>query len=164
MNPKQGRLLSMVRNRWRFRLFLFARLPIALISGVRIEFIDENLCRTSIKYGWLTRNPFRSTYFASLSMAAEMSTGALSMVQIDRMGLSFSMLVLKTEGTYSRRGLGKTVFECNEGGLIRSALERAMKENAPQEITLNSVGRNEVSEIVAEFRITWSFKARANKG
>ena len=57
--------------------FYFQKLPAAFFSGVRIKEVGETKCRVSVPYKWFTQNPFRSTYFACLAMAAEMSTGAL---------------------------------------------------------------------------------------
>ena len=70
---------SVIGNPLKYRLFLLRHLPAAYFSGLRIEKMDEQHCVVSVPYKWFTRNPFRSTYFACLSMAAEMSTGVLAL-------------------------------------------------------------------------------------
>ena len=76
MNSSTHKFIQMIKHPVKFRMFLFWKLPAAFFSGVRIKEIDEERCVVTVPYKWLTQNPFRSTYFASLGMAAEMSTGA----------------------------------------------------------------------------------------
>ena len=66
--------------------FLFLKLPSAFICGVRVKEIDENKCVVSVKHRWINQNPFNSMYFAVQAMAAELSTGALVMFQIQKSG------------------------------------------------------------------------------
>ncbi len=70
MNSSPQKFIKLVRHPVKFRMFLFWKLPAALFSGVRIKEIDEERSIISVPYKWLTQNPFRSTYFASLAMAA----------------------------------------------------------------------------------------------
>jgi len=125
--------------------------------------MDENSCTTTIKYSWFTRNPFRSTYFACLGMAAEMSTGALAMAYIYKREPSVSMLVTKTEAIYSKKAVGITQFTCKDGELIRNSIEKAIATGEGQTIIVKSTGTNGAGETVAEFMITWSFKMRNRK-
>ena len=77
-----AQFIRLMTHRMKFRLYLFARIPSAYFSGIRIREMDETRCEVSVPYRWFSQNPFRSTYFACLSMAAEMSTGALAMAHI----------------------------------------------------------------------------------
>lgn len=52
-----------------FNLFLLAKLPAAYFSGVRVLSLDEEECKVKVPYKWFSQNPFKSTYFACLSMA-----------------------------------------------------------------------------------------------
>jgi hypothetical protein len=72
--------LALTRQGWKFRLFMLQKLPAAYFSGVRVREIRPEYARVSVPYRWFSQNPFRSTYFACLSMAAEMSTGLLGMM------------------------------------------------------------------------------------
>jgi len=78
----------------------------------------------SIPFKWFSQNPFRSTYFACLSMAAEMSTGALALGHLYKRKPTVSMLVVKTEGEYFKKAVGRTYFTCEDGAAIQSAVER----------------------------------------
>ncbi len=66
----------------RFRLYLLTRIPSAFFSGLRVEKATAESCTVTVPFKWFTKNPFRSTYFACLSMAAEMSTVILAMTGV----------------------------------------------------------------------------------
>ena len=66
--------------------FLFFKLPSAYLCGVRVKHIDENKCVVTVKHRWINQNPFNSMYFAVQAMAAELSTGALVMLEIQKSG------------------------------------------------------------------------------
>lgn len=150
----------MMMHPLKFRLFLLSRLPSAYFSGVRIKSIDENKCEVTVPYKWFSQNPFRSTYFACLSMAAEMSTGALAMAHLYKRKPPVSMLVVKTEGEYFKKATGKTTFTCEDGSLIKQMIEEAVATGEAKTIKAKSVGENPAGDLVAEFYITWSFKAK----
>jgi hypothetical protein len=141
-------------------MFLLSRLPNAFFAGLRIRHIDESGCEVTVPYKWFTKNPFRSTYFACLSMAAEMSTGALCLVHLYKRKPPVSMLVVKVESDYFKKAIGRTSFICEDGPLIKEAIEQAVQTGEPKTIKAKSVGRNHEGIVVAEFYITWSFKAK----
>jgi hypothetical protein len=144
-----------------FRLYLFWKLPAAFFSGVRIREIDEQHCATTVPYKWFSQNPFRSTYFACLAMAAEMSSGSLAMVHVSAQSTKVSSLVVKFEASYFKKATGRTRFVCNDGMALRAAIEKAIATGEPQAFTTTAIGTNKDGEKVAECLITWSFKAKA---
>jgi hypothetical protein len=152
--------LQLVKNPVKFRMFLFSRLPAALLSGVKVRYVDEEKCEVTIPYKWFTRNPFRSTYFACLSMAAEMSTGVLAMSNIYGQKPPISMLVVKVNGDYKKKATGITTFTCDQGALIKQKVQEAISTREGRSVSLNSIGRNDAGEVVAEFVIEWSFKVK----
>lgn len=141
-------------------MFLFWKLPSAFFSGVRVRYIDEKKCKVTVPYKWLTQNPFRSTYFASLSMAAEMSTGVLAMTHLHGRKPAVSMLVVKVESEYFKKATGRTTFICDDGDLIRQAIEEAVRTGEPSSVRVASAGLNAKEETVALFHVTWSFKVK----
>lgn len=159
-NAKQ--FISLVRHPFKFRLFLLSKLPAAFFSGVQIVEVNESRSVVSIPYKWLTQNPFRSAYFASLSMAAEMSTGVLAMMHIYKKKPGISMLVTKMEATYFKKATGKTFFSCKEGKQIQEIIENSVASAESKTITVTSMGRNTNDELIATFLFTWSFKVKAN--
>jgi len=106
MNPQAPAFIKLMKHPVKFRMFLFFKLPSAFFSGVRLRDIDVKHSIVSVPYKWFSQNPFRSTYFASLGMAAEMSTGVLALAHIYKRQPAVSMLVLKVEGSFLK--VGKT--------------------------------------------------------
>jgi hypothetical protein len=157
-NPSPFFLLA--NNPLKFRLFLLTKLPAAFIAGIRIKECNEEICSVSVPYKWLTQNPFRSTYFACLSMAAEMSTGALAMANVYRRKPSTSMLITSVDSKYYKKAIGKTIFTCKEGLAIKQTIDTAYTTISPQTIRVRSEGFNRQNELVAEFWFTWSFKVK----
>ena len=82
MEKQTAAFSNLLKHPFKFRIFLLSKLPSAYFAGVRIREVDEKRCVVTVPYKWFTKNPFRSTYFACLGMAAEMSTGALCMVHL----------------------------------------------------------------------------------
>lgn len=150
-----------IRNPVKFRLFLLSKLPSAFFSGVRVKYADEQKAVVTVPYKWFSTNPFRSTYFACLSMAAEMSTGVLAMAHTYNENPPVSMLVLKIEGNFSKKATGVTTFTCEDGNMVKQVIREAASSGKGTTITMRSVGVNKEGEIVAEFNITWSFKVKA---
>ncbi|HET6996622.1 MAG TPA: thioesterase [Chitinophagaceae bacterium] len=162
MNANTAAFIRLMKHPLKFRFFLLSRLPSAYFTGVRIKEADEDKCITTVPYKWFSKNPFRSTYFASLAMAAEMSTGTLALIHLYRRKPSVSMLLTKLEAGYFKKATSKTSFICNDGQLIRQAIEESVATGEPRTVRARSTGTNGNGEIIAEFFITWSFKARKN--
>ena len=150
----------MIQHPVKFRMFLFWKLPAAFFSGVRVKEIDEGRSMVSVPYKWLTQNPFRSTYFASLAMAAEMSTGVLGMMHVYKRTPPISMLITNMEATYSKKATGKIFFVCEGGKQIYEAIENSIATGESKSITVPSTGTNKNGEVVAAFLFTWSFKVK----
>ena len=147
----------------KFRMFLLSKLPSAYFSGVRVKSLDENKCEVTVPFKWFSQNPFRSTYFACLSMAAEMSTGALALGHLYKRKPQVSMLVVKTEGEYFKKAVDKTTFVCQDGSQIKKMIEEAVESGDGRTIRAKTIGKNKAGELVAEFFITWSFKSKKEK-
>mgnify|MGYP001205254410 CR=1 FL=1 len=145
----------------KFRLYLLWKLPAAFFSGVRLQVIDEQYCEVTVPYQWFSQNPFRSTYFACLAMAAEMSSGLLAMVHTRSQPVKVSSLVVKFEAVYLKKAVSRTRFVCNDGMLLKAAIDKAVAAGEPQELETLSVGANEAGEKIAECKITWSFKPKS---
>jgi hypothetical protein len=152
--------IKLLKHPVKFRMFLLSRLPNAFFAGLRIKNVDENSCEVSVPYKWFTKNPFRSTYFACLSMAAEMSTGALCLVHLYERKPPVSMLVVKVESEYFKKAVGKTNFICEDGKQIKEAIGQAIQTGEARTVRARSVGKNDDGAVVTEFFVTWSFKSK----
>ena len=154
--------LNLVRHPIKYRLYLLTRLPSAFFSGLRVVKAEEDHCTVSIPFKWFTKNPFRSTYFACLSMAAEMSTGVLAMAHVYRRQPHISMLVTRIEAEFLKKAVGTVHFNCSDGAAIKDAILLANTTGESRTIVAHSVGTNTAGETVALFNITWSFKIKAS--
>src|SRR6266567_5025601 len=124
----------------KFRMFLFLKLPSAFLAGVRIKDMTEQTCSVTVPYKWLSQNPFRSTYFACLAMAAEMSTGALAMAHLYKRKPPVSMLVTKLAAEYHKKAVGRTIFTCEDGEHLNATIEKAIASGEGQAFTAQSTG------------------------
>lgn len=160
MNPKAKDFITLMKHPFKFRMFLLTKLPAAFIAGVRVREVDEKRCMVTVPYKWLSQNPFQSTYFACLSMAAEMSTGSLAMAQLYKINPPVSMLVVKVESEYFKKATGRTYFVCEDGDLFLKAVEETIATGEARIVKAKSIGKNKDGDLVAEFYVTWSFKAK----
>ena len=151
--------VKLVNNRFKFSLFLLFKLPSAWLSGVRIHKMDAHSCTTVVPYRWLSQNPFGSTYFACLAMAAEMSTGVLAMAHTSGTSSRVSMLVTGLEGIFLKKAKSRTYFTCEHGDAIRNAIMEAIASGNSSSITIGITGRSADGVEIAQFKVTWSFKS-----
>jgi hypothetical protein len=156
----KNKFFALINHPFKFRMYLLYKLPAAFFSGIKVKECTQEKCTTSVPYKWLTQNPFRSTYFASLAMAAEMSTGALALSNTYKSDPAISMLVTKMEANYFKKATGITCFTCEEGSQIANAANEAGSGGESKTITVKTIGKNKNDELIAEFLFTWSFKAR----
>lgn len=151
-------------NRLLFNLFVWTKVPIAKIAGLRLRQLDDAGCQMQVTHGWLNQNPFKSMFWAVEGMAAEFSTGILADRHIRRSGQRYAMLVVAMSARFTKKAVGTIVFRCDQGEVIAAALLLARETGEPQQVELRSVGTDESGEQVAEFFFTWSFKARSPLG
>jgi hypothetical protein len=161
MHPNAARFIKMMSTPWKSKLFLFLRLPSAFFSGVRICSLSEEKAVVSVPYKWFSKNPFRSTYFACLAMAGEMSTGLLAMSHCYKRTPAVSMLVVKMEAHYFKKATGISYFTCEAGKDMEWIINECIRENRSHTYVATAVGRDKKDEKIAEFFITWSFKPKS---
>ena len=140
--------------------FLFFKLPSAYLCGVRVKHIDENKCVVTVKHRWINQNPFNSMYFAVQAMAAELSTGALVMLEIQKSGKKISMLVANNKSNFSKKATGRITFTCNDGVLADKAILEAIATGEGQTFWMKSIGTNEKGEQVSEMDFEWSVRIK----
>lgn len=140
--------------------FLFFKLPSAFWSGVRVQKISETTCTVTVKHRWFNQNPFHSMYFAVQAMAAELTTGALVMYQIQRSGKKISMLVANNKGNFSKKAKGRITFVCQDGHLIDEAIKNTIATGEGQTFWMKSIGRDEKGDQVSEMEFEWSVRIK----
>ena len=145
------------------RLYYLGKLPLAFVAGLRLRELDERRAAVTVPYGWRTTNPFRSTYFAALSMAAELSTGALAMLATDLAPRPVALLIVGLTASFEKKATGTTTFTCEEGDQLAAAVARTLETGEPATAEVETIGRAPDGTVVARFTFTWSFKARQPK-
>jgi hypothetical protein len=141
--------------------FLFLKLPSAFWCGVRVKSIVKDQCVVTVKHRWFNQNPFKSMYFAVQAMAAELTTGALVMMQIKNSGKNISMLVANNNGNFSKKATGRITFTCKDGNLIDEAVQTTIATGEGQTVWMKSIGVNEKGEQVSEMNFEWSIKLKS---
>ncbi|MCC9167759.1 PaaI family thioesterase [Pontibacter harenae] len=144
----------------KFRLFMLSKLPMAFMADLKVSSLTVGRASVTIPYKYLNKNPFNSIYFACLSMAAELSTGVLCMMHVYQSDPAVSMLVVHMEADFTKKAVGKITFTCEDGKSIQEAADQTKATGEGVTVVAISRGVDEQGEQVAEFRFTWSLKAK----
>ncbi len=152
-----------VRNNFKFKLFMLKELPSAFFSGIRVTEITEEKAVVRIPFKFLTKNPFKSMYFASQAMAAELATGILALSQISGRKPKVSMLVFDMNAHFSKKARTAVNFTCENGKDIKNAVEKTMKTGEGVTVEAKSVGIDKDGDVVSEFTFIWTFKAKNSR-
>ena len=155
--------LQRMNNKILTGLFMGAKLPLALIAGLRVDKVSAESAQVSLPYGWRSQNPFRSIYFAAQSMAAEMSTGVLGQLACDSTESSIAMLVVKCEGEFFKKATDRTTFTCTQGTDFFDAIQEAVHTGEPVTVQATSEGKMPDGTVTSKFVFTWSFKKRSKQ-
>lgn len=147
-------------NKSQFNLYLFLKIPISWIAGVRLKMMNNETCITHVKLGWLNQNPFNSMFWAVQGMAAEFTTGFLCAEKIRKSGKSISMLVVHNQADFTKKAVGRITFTCKQGKEIDAILQKAIETGEGQTLQLFSEGVDEKNDVVSTFAFTWSFKVK----
>ncbi len=132
--------------------------------GVRIEFLDDQVCTTRLRYSWFNRNPFGSTYFVAQSAAAEMATGLPAYLTIRQRKARLAMLVTDMDMSFLKQAKGVTYFRCDEIQKIVSAIRKAEITDDPVSCKVAVQGLDaETGDPVSAFTVIWRFRRRKQK-
>ncbi|WP_044515304.1 PaaI family thioesterase [Hymenobacter sp. DG25B] len=152
-----------ISNPVKLRLFMLRSLPMAYLAGLRVASITPEHATVTVPFKYLTKNPFRSIYFACLSMAAEMASGVLAMMHIQGAGVPVSMLVVGMEADFTKKAVGLIAFTSTNGHEIEEAIAESRATGEGRTVVCTSTGLDLQGDVVATFRITWSFRAKKNR-
>ena len=143
-----------------FKLFLILKLPLAFLAGVKLKSLNDTQSTVQLKYNCLNKNPFKSIYFAALSMAAELASGILAASFNYKNKPVISMLVVGVNIEFSKKAVGLIDFNCIQGKEIQDCINKSIKRKKGQTIVVTTTAKDEQGDIVAAFNITWSFKVK----
>ncbi len=145
----------------KFNAFTFLKLPSAWWCGVRLKAIDNRKAVVTVRHRWFNQNPFNSLFWAVQGMAAELATGAMVTLQIRETGKKISMLVANNNANFSKKATGKITFTCEDGHLIKEALDKTIATGEGQTFWMKSVGVNEEGIVVSTFNFEWTVRVKS---
>lgn len=158
-----NKIERMASSPLKMKLFMMKQLPMAFLAGLRIVEFNESRARVSVPFKFLNKNPFRSLYFAVLSMAAELSCGIIALAAVSEAKVPVSMLVLKMRAEFTKKARTKITFTCNDGEKIKKTIEKSIETGEGQTIEVHSSGLDSSGDTVAEFIFEWTFKPKGEK-
>lgn len=144
----------------KFNKFTFFKLPAAWWTGVRVKSITEQRCVVMVKHGWRNQNPFKSMFWAVQGMAAELSTGAMVINQIRESGKKISMLVQNNNAHFSKKATGRITFTCEDGHLIKEAIDKTVVTGEGQTFWMKSIGVDDDGVVVSTFNFEWTVRVK----
>ena len=150
----------MALNPSKINMFSFFKLPAVWWTGVRLRYIDDKKAVVTVRHRWINQNPFKSLFWAVQGMAAELTTGAMVMNQIKESGRNISMLVANNNANFSKKATGRITFTCEDGHLIKDAIDKTIVTGEGQVFWMNSVGVNEEGVVVSTFNFEWTVRLK----
>ena len=161
LSQKQIKFRDSFSSSFKQKLYYFKNLPMALISGIKLTRLDEEKSIAEVPYRWRNKNPFRSMYFAVLSMAAELSTGAPALLSLKGTDADVVLIIVNLKAEFVKKATTKITFVCEDYKLFHQAIAQLEKVGDTEEVTAKTVGINTDGDEVARFEFTWSFKLRS---
>lgn len=161
LTKEQENYRKLMVNPVTFKAGMYAKLPMAALADCKIIQLDEEVCKVTVPYKFLNRNPFGTTYWAVLGMAAEMAGGALLLMYAHKTQPSVSTFVTANTSKFIKTATGLTTFVCNDGALIREKVRLALETKNADSFITSTTAYDKNGNIIAEFTFEWSIKARS---
>lgn len=161
LSPQQIKFREQFLSPFKQKLFYLKSLPMGLISGIKLIYLDETKSVSEVPFRWRNKNPFRSMYFAVLSMAAELSTAAPVMLALKDFDADVALIIVELKVDFVKKAQSKTTFTCTEYSRIHATLAQLKQAEDTAAITIKTTGRDISDEEVATFYFTWSFRRRS---
>lgn len=162
-NKEQLKFQKIMTNPLLFKGAMAVQLPMAGISGMEIPVLNEDECKVTVPYRFLNKNPFGSTYWAVLGMAAEMASGALLVMFCRGVEPTISTFVTGCDAKFIKQAKGVTTFVCNDGQKIKSAVEGAITSQKAMTFSTEVNGYDKDGELLCSFTFNWGVKQREKK-
>ncbi len=142
------------------RLYFLQKLPMGLVSGIRLTQLDEQCAVAKVPFRWCNKNPFGSMYFAVQSMAAELSTAAPVMLALKGFDADVVLIIVDMKVEFIKKAKSTITFSCFDYDKINTVVAQLKQKDDTASVVVKTVGRDLVGDSVASFYFTWSFKRR----
>lgn len=147
---------------WELRLLGLSQIPLVFFVGPRIIERNANRCVLEVRLNRRTRNHLKSMYFGALAVGAELAAGLLAkFIGDQRPGSHISIIFKDFHADFLKRVEADAQFICEDGAVIREAIDAALKTGERQNVTARVVAvapRLSGGTPVAQFRLTLSLK------
>jgi Domain of unknown function (DUF4442) len=153
--------ITQLTNPFKFWLFKWTMLPSAGFMGLSMKSLDATQCQIGLKYGWRSKNPFKSIYFAAQCAAGELATGAVATVVSNGFDQKILMLVTHVEAEFTKKAVGNITFTCNEGNAMIGTIQDGILNNEARQYRATAIGIDQQGDVVSKVYLTWSFKAKS---
>ena len=150
------KLAKQLLSPWKFRLWMLRKLTMGLLTGMIIVELNEEGCRVMLKDRWWIRNPFRSVYWAVMSMAGEMSTGALLYAYASDTKVQFILVEMRAK--FLKKLRGKSFYFCPAGKVIQEQLTDLLNTSEARMVILPAIALDRSGTTVAEFEFYWQLR------
>lgn len=157
---RKNKIETLANSPHKMRLFMLWKLPLAFFARLRVDEMNMEKASISLPYNFMNKNPFRSIYFAALSMAAELSTGILALAHVENSTIPVSMLVLGVKAEFVKKAKTRITFTCTQGELLEKTIAQSITENEGMTTEVFAEGLDTFGEVVARFWFTWTFKPK----
>ena len=154
--PFNSILAKKLTNPLQLRLWMLAKLPMGLLSGMYVDSLDENQCVVVLKDRRWIRNPFGSVFWAVMGMAAELSTGAL--VYAYASGSDVKFILTGMEAKFFKKAKGKSYYFCGAGLDVLRSFELSINHNDACIVILPVTAKDEAGQVLATFSFQWQLR------
>jgi hypothetical protein len=159
-NPTVQKSIQDLLTPWKLKVYFLLNLPSAWFWGIRLKALTPLHAVSEVPYGWFTKNPFQSIYFATQAGAGEFPSGVLAKLATQATPVPVSMLVRNVQIEFVKKATAATTFTCSDGQLLQDTVRRAVETGEGQACTITVTGTQNNNEVVSIMKITWSFKAK----
>jgi len=158
---EQKKFVNIMTNSLLFKGAMAFQVPMAGLSGMKIPVLNEEECHVTVPYKHLNKNPFGSTYWAVLGMAAEMASGAILVMLCRGVQPTVSTFVTGTTAKFMKQAKGVTTFICKDGLKTKAAVEGAIESKKPINFTTKVIGYDKDGVELCEFTFDLGLKQRS---
>ena len=141
---------------WQLRLWMITKLPMGLLSGMKIISLTEEGCQVVLKDKWWIRNPFGSVFWAVMGMAAELSTGAL--VYAYASGSNVRFILVGMDAKFFKKAKGKSYYFCDAGLDVPRAIQELKNSEESGLVILPVNAKDQGGELLATFTFQWQLR------
>ena len=145
---------------WMLRLMGWFRIPMIGYVSPKLLRVDDEVVEVRIRLRRRTKNHLNSMYFGALAVGADIAAGIHAFYFSKQLGSKVSFAFKAMQAEFLKRGESDIVFVCEEGELIRMAVEESRTSGERINREVNVLAMDKDQELVARFVMTVSVKVK----